>query len=214
MNVAGQFPAVREFVFQIISDLTVGPDAIRVSVAQFSDNVNVEFNFDVPSKIEILQKVRKMRMKGGRLLNIGAALDYAIKDIFVRHAGSRIEEGVPQFLVLLVAGRSDDIVDESADTLKQTGVITFVIQTKTSDPVELERIVYAPQFILKADTLSQIGDIQPEIVNLLKTIELKPQGIYLYFYFSLDVHYFLNIQTDCLLDWGFTPLQSNKLSVI
>ncbi|XP_039182233.1 collagen alpha-3(VI) chain isoform X11 [Crotalus tigris] len=176
MNVAGQFPAIREFVFQIISDLTVRPDVVRVSVAQFSDNVNVEFNFDVPSKIEILQKVRKMRMKGGRLLNIGAALDYAIKNIFVRHAGSRIEEDVPQFLVLLVAGRSDDIVDKSADTLKQIDVITFVIQTKTSDPVELERIVYAPQFILKADTLSQIGDIQPEIVNLLKTIELKPQA--------------------------------------
>ncbi|XP_070588386.1 collagen alpha-3(VI) chain isoform X9 [Erythrolamprus reginae] len=176
MNVAGQFPAVREFVYQIISDLNVGPDAVRIALAQFSDNINVEFNFDIPSKIEILQKVRKMRMKGGRLLNIGAALDYAVKDIFVRHAGSRIEEGVPQFLVLLVAGRSDDTVDESADTLKQTGVITFVIQTKTSDPVELERIVYAPQFILKADTLSQIGSIQPEIVNLLKTIELKPQA--------------------------------------
>uniref|UniRef100_A0A8C6XXS5 Collagen alpha-3(VI) chain n=1 Tax=Naja naja TaxID=35670 RepID=A0A8C6XXS5_NAJNA len=174
LNVAGQFPAIREFLLQIISDLNVGPDAVQVAVAQFSDNVNVEFNFDTPSKIEILQKVRKMRMKGGRLLNIGAALDYAVKDIFVRHAGSRIEEGVPQFLVLLVAGRSDDTVDERADTLIRTGVITFVIQTKTSDPAELERIVYAPQFILKVDTLSQIGDIHPEIVNLLKTIELKP----------------------------------------
>ncbi|ETE68231.1 Collagen alpha-3(VI) chain, partial [Ophiophagus hannah] len=175
LNVAGQFPVIREFLLQIISDLNVGPDAVRVAVAQFSDNVNVEFNFDTPSKIEILQKVRKMRMKGGRLLNIGAALDYAVKNIFVRHAGSRIEEGVPQFLVLLVAGSSDDTVDERADTLIRTGVITFVIQTKTSDPAELERIVYAPQFILKVDTLSQIGDIQPEIVNLLKTIKLKPQ---------------------------------------
>uniref|UniRef100_A0A670XMT6 Collagen type VI alpha 3 chain n=1 Tax=Pseudonaja textilis TaxID=8673 RepID=A0A670XMT6_PSETE len=174
-NVAGQFPTIREFLLQIISDLNVGPDTIRVAVAQFSDNVNVEFNFDTPSKIEILQKVRKMRMKGGKLLNIGAALDYAVKNIFVRHAGSRIEEGVPQFLVLLVAGTSDDTVDESADTVIRTGVITFVIQTKTSDPAELERIVYAPQFILKVDTLSQIGDIQHEIVNLLKTIELKPQ---------------------------------------
>ncbi|XP_063173916.1 collagen alpha-3(VI) chain isoform X10 [Candoia aspera] len=175
-NLAGQFPAVREFVFQIISDLNVGPDAVRVAVAQFSDNVQVEFNFDIPSKTEILQKVRRMRIKGGRLLNIGAALDYAIKDIFVRDAGSRIEEGVPQFLVLLVAGRSDDTMDESADALKQAGVVTFVIQSKTSDPVELERIVYAPQFILKVDALSSIGDIQPEIVNLLKTVQLKHPG--------------------------------------
>ncbi|XP_042308649.1 collagen alpha-3(VI) chain isoform X2 [Sceloporus undulatus] len=173
-NLAGQFPAVRDFLHRIISDLNVGPDAIRVAMAQFSDNVQVEFNFqDIPSKQEILQKVKRMRIKGGRALNIGAALDYAMRDIFVRSAGSRIEEGVPQFLVLLAAGRSSDDVGRTADALKQTGVVTFVIKSRTADPGELERIVYAPQFILNADSLSRIGDIQPEIVNLLKTIEIR-----------------------------------------
>nr|XP_020658034.1 collagen alpha-3(VI) chain isoform X9 [Pogona vitticeps] len=173
-NLVGQFPTVRDFLHRIISDLNVGPDAIRVAVAQFSDNVQVEFNFqDIPSKQEILQKVKRMKIKGGRILNIGAALDYAMKDLFVRHAGSRIEEGVPQFLVLLAAGRSSDSVAESADALKRAGVVTFVIKSRIADPVELERIVYAPQFILSADSLSRIGDIQPEIVNLLKTIQLR-----------------------------------------
>nr|XP_060639483.1 collagen alpha-3(VI) chain isoform X8 [Anolis sagrei ordinatus] len=176
-NLAGQFPAVRDFLFRILSDLNLGPDAIRVAVAQFSDNVQVEFNFqDIPSKQEILQRVKKMRIKGGRLLNIGAALETAMRDVFVRQAGSRIEEGVPQFLVLLAAGRSSDDVDRTADVLKQAGVVTFVIKSRTADPVELERIVYAPQFILNADSLSRIGEIQPEIVNLLKTIEIRESG--------------------------------------
>lgn len=180
-NLAGQFPIVRDVLHRIISDLNVGPDAIRVAVAQFSDNVQVEFNFqDIPSKQEILQKVKRMRIKGGRILNIGAALDYAMKNLFVRRAGSRIEEGVPQFLVLLAAGRSSDSVVENADALKKAGVVTFVIKSRTADRVELEKIVYGPQFILNADSLSRIGDIQPEIVNLLKTIQLRQPGIYLF----------------------------------
>uniref|UniRef100_A0A803TNF4 Collagen alpha-3(VI) chain n=1 Tax=Anolis carolinensis TaxID=28377 RepID=A0A803TNF4_ANOCA len=176
-NLAGQFPAVREFLLRVLSDLNLGPDATRVAVAQFSDNVQVEFNFqDIPSKQEILQRVKKMRIKGGRSLNIGAALETAMRDVFVRQAGSRIEEGVPQFLVLLAAGRSSDDVDQPANALKQAGVATFVIKSRTADPVELERIVFAPQFILNADSLSRIGEIQPEIVNLLKTIEIRESG--------------------------------------
>ncbi|XP_061463633.1 collagen alpha-3(VI) chain isoform X7 [Rhineura floridana] len=176
-NVAGQFPIVRDFLHRIISDLNVGPDAIRVAVAQFSDNVQVEFNFhDIPSKQDILQKVKRMKIKTGRQLNIGAALDYAMKEIFVRQAGSRVEEGVPQLLMFLAAGKSSDSVDETADALKQAGIVTFIIKSRTADLVELERIVYDPQFILTADPLSRIGDLQPQLVNLLKTIEFKDTG--------------------------------------
>ncbi|XP_077169911.1 collagen alpha-3(VI) chain [Paroedura picta] len=177
-NIAGQFPAVREFLSRVISELDVKPDGTRVAVAQFSDNVQVEFNFEeIPSKSETIQKVKKMKIKTGRQLNIGAALEYALREIFVRNAGSRIEEGVPQFLVLLAAGRSHDNVDEGANTLKQASIVTFVIKSRTADTAELEKIVYDPNFILHADSLSRILDVQPKIVNLLKTVELAPKEV-------------------------------------
>ncbi|XP_061234987.1 collagen alpha-3(VI) chain isoform X21 [Neopsephotus bourkii] len=174
-NLLGSFPAVRDFVHKVISDLNVGPDATRVSVAQFSDTIQVEFDFaELPSKQDMLLKVKRMRIKTGKQLNIGAALDEAIRRLFVKEAGSRIEEGVPQFLVLLAAGRSTDDVEQPSDALKQAGVVTFVIKAKNADPVELERIVYAPQFILNVDSLPRISELQPDIVNLLKTIQLQP----------------------------------------
>ncbi|XP_074858009.1 collagen alpha-3(VI) chain isoform X2 [Carettochelys insculpta] len=174
-NLLGQFPLVRDFVHRIISGLNVKPDAVRVAVAQYSDNVQVEFTFDeIRSKQEILQKVKRMKIKTGKQLNIGAALDYALRNLFVRSAGSRIEEGVPQFLVLLSAGRSTDNVEQPAEALKQIGVITFIIATRNADPRELERIVYGPQFILQAESLPNIGDIQSNIVSLLTTIEIEP----------------------------------------
>uniref|UniRef100_A0A8C3GR91 Collagen alpha-3(VI) chain n=1 Tax=Cairina moschata TaxID=8855 RepID=A0A8C3GR91_CAIMO len=174
-NLLGNFPAVRDFVHKVISDLNVGSDATRVAVAQFSDNIQVEFDFsELPSKHDMLLKVKRMKLKTGKQLNIGVALEEAIRRLFVKEAGSRIEEGVPQFLVLLAAGRSSDDVEQPSDALKQAGVVTFAIKAKNADPVELERIVYAPQFILNVDSLARISELQPNIVNLLKTIQLQP----------------------------------------
>ncbi|KAM6259038.1 collagen alpha-3(VI) chain isoform 4-T4 [Spheniscus humboldti] len=174
-NLLGSFPAVRDFVHKVISDLNVGPDATRVAVAQFSDTIQVEFDFaELPSKQDMLLKVKRMKIKTGKQLNIGAALDEAIRRLFVKEAGSRIEEGVSQFLVLLAAGRSTDDVEQPSDALKQAGVVTFAIKAKNADPVELERIVYAPQFILNVDSLPRISELQPNIVNLLKTVQFQP----------------------------------------
>ncbi|NWY96240.1 CO6A3 protein, partial [Loxia curvirostra] len=174
-NLLGSFPAVRDFVHKVISDLNVGSDATRVAVAQFSDTIQIEFDFaEYSSKQDMLVKVKRMKIKTGKQLNIGAALDEAIRRLFVKEAGSRIEEGVPQFLVLLVAGRSTDDVEEPSDVLKHAGVVTFGIKAKNADPVELERIVYAPQFLLNVESLQRISELQPNIVNLLRTVQLQP----------------------------------------
>ncbi|XP_027561245.1 collagen alpha-3(VI) chain isoform X4 [Neopelma chrysocephalum] len=174
-NLLGSFPVVRDFVHKVISDLNVGADATRVAVAQFSDTIQVEFDFaEHTSKQDMLLKVKRMKIKTGKQLNIGAALDEAIRRLFVKEAGSRIEEGVPQFLVLLAAGRSADDVEEPSDVLKQAGVVTFAIKAKNADLVELERIVSAPQFIVNVESLSRIAEFQPNVVNLLKTVQLQP----------------------------------------
>ncbi|XP_027523643.1 collagen alpha-3(VI) chain isoform X2 [Corapipo altera] len=174
-NLLGSFPAVRDFVHKVISDLNVGADATRVAVAQFSDTIQVEFDFaEYTSKQDMLLKVKRMKIKTGKQLNIGAALDETIRRLFVKEAGSRIEEGVPQFLVLLAAGRSTDDVEEPSDVLKQAGVVSFAIKAKNADLVELERIVSAPRFIVNVESLSRISEFQPNVVNLLKTVQLQP----------------------------------------
>uniref|UniRef100_A0A2K6PUH5 Collagen type VI alpha 3 chain n=1 Tax=Rhinopithecus roxellana TaxID=61622 RepID=A0A2K6PUH5_RHIRO len=170
-NLVGQFPVVRDFLYKIIDELDVKPEGTRIAVAQYSDDVKVESRFDEhQSKAEILNLVKRMKIKTGKALNLGYALDYAQRYIFVKSAGSRIEDGVLQFLVLLVAGRSSDRVDGPASNLKQSGVVPFIFQAKNADPAELEQIVLSPAFILAAESLPKIGDLQPQIVNLLKSV--------------------------------------------
>nr|XP_031308333.1 collagen alpha-3(VI) chain isoform X9 [Camelus dromedarius] len=171
-NLVGQFPAVRDFLYKIIDELNVKPEGTRIAVAQYSDDVRVESRFDEhQNKPEILNLVKRMKIKTGKALNLGYALDYAQRYIFVKSAGSRIEDGVLQFLVLLVAGRSSDRVDGPALNLKQSGVVPFILQAKNADPAELELIVPSPAFILVAESLPKVGDLQPQIVNLLKSVQ-------------------------------------------
>lgn len=173
-NVMGQFPAVRDFLYKIIEELDVKPDGTRVAIAQFSDNVRLESRFNEhQNKAELLNLVKKMKIKTGKALNLGYALDYAQRNIFVKSAGSRIEDNVHQFLVLLVAGRSTDAVAGPASSLKQQGVIPFILQAKNADPDELEQIVLAPAFILAAESLPKIGDLQAQIVSLLKAAQIS-----------------------------------------
>uniref|UniRef100_A0A4X2LYE3 Collagen type VI alpha 3 chain n=1 Tax=Vombatus ursinus TaxID=29139 RepID=A0A4X2LYE3_VOMUR len=178
-NLVGQFPAVRDFLYKIIDELDVKPDGTRIAVAQYSDNVKIESRFsEHQNKGEILNIVKRMKIKTGKPLNMGYALDLAQRDIFVKSSGSRIEEGVPQFLVLLAAGRSTDRVDVPAQNLRQVGIIPFIFQAKNADAAELERIVPSPAFILSVESLPKIGELQPQIVNLLKTVQNggPPQG--------------------------------------
>ncbi|ELW63563.1 Collagen alpha-3(VI) chain [Tupaia chinensis] len=170
-NVAGQLVAIRDFLYKVIDELDVKPDGTRIAVAQYSDDVRVESPFsDHQNKPEILNLVKRMKIKTGKALNLGYALDYAQRYIFVKSAGSRIEEGVPQFLVLLVAGKSSDRVEGPANNLRQTSVVPFILQAKNADPAELELLVPAPAFILAAESLPKIVDLQPHIVNLLKSV--------------------------------------------
>ncbi|XP_054977158.1 LOW QUALITY PROTEIN: collagen alpha-3(VI) chain-like [Sorex araneus] len=171
-NLVGQFPAVRDFLYKVVEELDVRPGGTRVAVAQFSDDVRVESRFsEHQHKAELLSLVKRMKIKTGKTLNLGYALDFAQRQLFVKAASSRVDKGVLQFLVLLVAGRSSDGVAGPAQALRQSGVVPFILQAKSAELAELELVVPSRAFILVTESLPKIGDLQPQIVNLLKTVQ-------------------------------------------
>ncbi|XP_040295820.1 collagen alpha-3(VI) chain isoform X2 [Bufo bufo] len=172
-NVAGKFPLVRNFVLNIIENLNISPDGTRVSLGLVGENVKVEFKFDsFQTKGEVVSAVRKLRFTPSKELNLGVALDYAHDNLFTPESGSRIRERVPQYLLLLAAGKSGDSVDQAANTLKRAGVVTFAIKAQRAESEELEKIVLAPQFILSSESLGDLSTIQSQFINLIKTISV------------------------------------------
>lgn len=168
-----EFNLIRGLIERLVSSLDVGFDATRVAVIQFSDDPKVEFLLNAySSKDEVLSAVRRLRPKLGQRVNVGAALEYVLKNIFTRPSGSRIEEGVPQFLILLYSRPSADEVEDPALQIKVTGVAPLTIG-KNVDPEELTKISLSPEYIFPVRSFQELPSLDQKLLTPIRTLTLE-----------------------------------------
>uniref|UniRef100_UPI0037E78497 collagen alpha-3(VI) chain-like isoform X2 n=1 Tax=Semicossyphus pulcher TaxID=241346 RepID=UPI0037E78497 len=169
--VRSEFPAIREMIRRVVEKLDVGLDRVRISVVQHSDEPKLEFLLnEFSTKEEVRQAVTRLRSKGGNRLNTGRALEYVSKTIFQRSAGSRIEDGVPQFLILVTGGKSSDDVSTAADQLKKSQVAPLAIGSRNADPNELRQISLNPDLVYTVDSFQQLPAVETQLIQSVKTM--------------------------------------------
>lgn len=173
-NTRNVFGAIRDFLYNVIGKLNVGPNNDRVAVIQFS-NVAVA-NFYLNSfllKEDVLTSVRRLTHKGGRPLNTGEALNYVKDNVFTTSSGSRKSTNIPQMLVVLSGGRSNDNVDVPATALKESGVFVLGIGTKDSESKELEMISHDPRSTFSISEFTELPNIQEQLISAIGEMEAK-----------------------------------------
>lgn len=169
--VRSEFPAIREMIRRVVEKLDVGLDRVRISVVQYSDEPKLEFLLnEFSTKDEVRAAVSKLRSKGGTLLNTGRALEWVSRNIYQRSAGSRIEEGVPQFLIVVTGGKSSDDVSTPADQLKRSQVAPLAIGSRNADPDELRVISFRPDLVYTVDSFQQLPRVESQLITSVKTI--------------------------------------------
>lgn len=167
-------PNIRDMIVRIVDKLDVGLDNVRVSVVQYSDDPRQEFLLNEHStKDEVKGAVRRMRNKGGSQLNTGRALDWVSKNIYQRSAGSRIEEGVPQFLILVTGSKSADDVSGPAYQLKRNSVAPVAVGAKNADPDELKLISLKPELTYTVRDFRQLPTVEQQLVSSVKTMTTR-----------------------------------------
>uniref|UniRef100_A0A8C3RFA6 Collagen type VI alpha 3 chain n=1 Tax=Cyanoderma ruficeps TaxID=181631 RepID=A0A8C3RFA6_9PASS len=170
------FPLLKTFVQRVVESLDVGRDKVRVAVAQYSNTIQPEFLLDnYDDKADVVSAIQQLKLMGGSPLNTGAALDYLIKNVFTVSSGSRIAEGVPQFLILLTADRSQDDVRRPSVVLKTSGTVPFGIGIGNADLTELQTISFLPDFAISVPDFSQLDSVQQVVSN--RVIRLTKQEI-------------------------------------
>lgn len=196
-----EFPAIRDMVKRVVDKLDVGLDNVRVSVVQYSDDPRLEFLLNEHStKEEVRQAIQRMKSKGGNQLNTGQALDFVSKNIYQRSAGSRVEEGVPQFLILVTGGKSNDDVSSSARQLKSIRVAPLAVGAHTADAEELKQISFRPELAFTIQNFQQLPSVEQVLLNKVSTMTSKeisepplPAGnLFLFYlnYFNIRIIYF------------------------
>ncbi|XP_042678134.1 collagen alpha-3(VI) chain isoform X8 [Centrocercus urophasianus] len=167
---AQEFYLIRDLIERIVNNLDVGFDTTRVSVVQFSEHPHVEFLLNAHStKDEVQGAVRRLRPRGGQQVNVGEALEFVAKTIFTRPSGSRIEEGVPQFLVILSSRKSDDDLEFPSVQVKQVGVAPLVI-AKNMDTEEMVQISLSPDYVFQVSSFQELPSLEQKLLAPIETL--------------------------------------------
>ena len=172
-------PAIREFIRRMLAELDIGEDKVRVAVVQYSDDTTVYFNLKThKSKKAIIHAVRSLRHKGGKTRNTGAALQFVQDHVFTASSGSRRLNRVPQILLLLTGGKSNDDVSGAALDIKKNGFLTFAIGMKNAKLEELQKIAFSSRFLFNLPVFGELLSIQPEIAAVVQAeIQIEPPTV-------------------------------------
>lgn len=171
------FQAIRDFLVNLIESLRVGAQQIHIGVVQYSDQPRSEFALNSYStKADVLDAVKALSFRGGEEANTGAALEFVVENLFTQAGGSRIEEAVPQILVLISGGESSDDIREGLLAVKQASIFSFSIGVLNADSAELQQIATDGSFAFTALDIRNLDALRdlllPNIVGVAQRLIL------------------------------------------
>lgn len=164
-------PYVRDFMINLVNRLEVRPDRVQIGLIQFAERPRVEFYLNTyNNKEEIVKKISQLRLTGGSVVNIGAAMTYAQQNMFQPSSGSRGKNVAQQVLVLITGGPSQDDAKAVADKLAISDILTFTVSSGQAEPEELATIAFVPQLAFHRDSFSEFLALDEEILPSLITV--------------------------------------------
>ncbi|KAF5896160.1 collagen alpha-6(VI) chain-like, partial [Clarias magur] len=169
-----QTPKVRQFLQQLANNLTVGNASNRIALAQFGEDVSLEFGFDAyKTTAEAVALIRKFRLRDTGQINLKKAINYGHTQLLNPEAVSRIAQGYKQYLLLVNKGKYDDQILTAIETLMDEQVTLINIdfskaqatdQQKNYSKLLVERTIYAAK--ITPDTI--VDDVKTIIKTAVK----------------------------------------------
>lgn len=105
-------------------------------------------------------------------MNAGKALDYVVKNYFIKSAGSRIEDGVPQHLVVILGDRSQDDVNRPANVIASTIIKPLGVGARNVDRNQLQVITNDPDRVLVVQDFTGLPTLEKRVQNILEELPI------------------------------------------
>ncbi|XP_024154110.1 collagen alpha-1(XIV) chain isoform X3 [Oryzias melastigma] len=162
------FLKIIRFLYSTVGALDrIGPDGTQVAIAQFSDDARTEFKLNsYTDKERLLDAINKISYKGGNT-KTGRAIQHVKENIFTAEGGVR--RGIPNVLVVLTDGRSQDDVNKVSKEMQMEGYIVFAIGFADADYGELVSIASKPsdRHVFFVDDLDAFQKIEEKLVTFV-----------------------------------------------
>lgn len=114
---------VRTILARLVNQLKFSASTNRLALAQYGQDVKMEFLFKtLKTKEELLNAIKRFRLRKqpNEAHNLGAALRYAHANVFTAEAGSRADQS--QYLVIVSGKDSDDSIYQEVRLLKSARI--------------------------------------------------------------------------------------------
>lgn len=163
------FQKVKNFLYSVVSGLDVRSDQVQVGLVQYSDNIYPAFQLKQSSlKSAVLEQIQNLPYSMGGT-NTGSALEFIRANYLTELSGSRAKDGVPQIVILVTDGESNDEVQDAADQLKRDGVFVYVVGINIQDVQELQKIASEPfeEFLFTTENFSLLQELSGSLLQTL-----------------------------------------------
>ncbi|NWQ73433.1 VWA2 protein, partial [Columbina picui] len=136
----GSFERSKHFAGKLCDALDIHPDRVRVGMIQFSSTPHLEFPLDLYlSKQEVKERIRRIVFRGGST-ETGRALKYILRKGF---PGGR-NSSVPEVMIIISDGKSQDSTAMPAMQVKERHVVVFAVGIKFPRWEELHTLASEP----------------------------------------------------------------------
>lgn len=163
--------AIREFMRQFIDTVPIGPDQVQIGVTMFSNTPRLEIDLNsYNSKESLISALARIKPKQSAEVNIGAALDFVRTNMLIPQKGSRIQDGVPQLLLLITSKKSKDSVQQPAEALQRMGVLTMAAGSRAAEEAELQHIAFNENLVFMFKDFRQLQRNPKQVVSALSTL--------------------------------------------
>ncbi len=158
---------IRDFIHNIVQQLDVQPDQVRVAVVQYADKVKTEFSLNSHNnKPAVISAIKRLRQMGGRSSDLADAIEYVIKNELKPSAGVRPTEA-SQHLVVLTGGRSPQDVSIYGPLLKGSRINCIGVGAGGADTRQLNQIATTADDVLQVPAFPGLPAIQRKVIDRL-----------------------------------------------
>lgn len=172
-------PFIRDFMINVVNQLEISPDQVQIGLMQFAEQPRVEFYLNTyNNKRDVVAKISGLRLTGGSVLNTGAAMNYALQNMFQPSAGLR--KKAVQVLVLITGGPPQDNALSEADRLALANIVTFTVSSGQADEDVMRKIAFVTNLAYHQQSFSEFPAlaeiIMPSLITVVGATEVDDQG--------------------------------------
>uniref|UniRef100_A0A3P9LKQ2 Collagen, type VI, alpha 3 n=1 Tax=Oryzias latipes TaxID=8090 RepID=A0A3P9LKQ2_ORYLA len=150
--------------------------SLQISLAQYAADVTDAFFLNTyDNKENILTATEQVQYRGGPRINTGAAIRHIQNVHFTKERGSRMDQGVPQILMVVTGGASADDSRTASLALQRKGVRVFAVGAGDIQ-TELEGIASESTTVARSSNFQEIFDLVEQLLVTLSD-EIKEQEL-------------------------------------